>query len=100
MKEPTDKQKWAVDLILSNNKKLYKPDYTFEAYRDFIFEHSEEYERYKESERKWRESIRSFRKEKRRQYKWQHSYKGHSDFWKSADYSEAYDFFGGEHLYY
>lgn len=46
--EPTDKQKWAVELILSNNPTLDKPDFSFETYRDFISVHSEEYRRYKQ----------------------------------------------------
>ena len=98
--EPTDKQKWAVELILSNNPTLDKPDFSFEAYRAFISDHSEEYTRAKEVEKKRRVSIRSFCKEKDRQYKWQHSYQGHSNIWETDDYGDVDDFWGGEHLYY
>lgn len=47
-REPTEKQIWAVDLITTKNPNLKKPDFTFEAYRSFISEHQEEYEKYKQ----------------------------------------------------
>ena len=55
MNNPTDKQKWAVNLILANSD-YAEPEYNFEAYRDFIAEHSEEYERFK-AERKSAQNV-------------------------------------------
>ncbi len=48
MNEPTSKQIWAVETIINYSKNKYKePEYTFTAYRNFISEHFEEYQKCK-----------------------------------------------------
>lgn len=92
MKEPTDKQKWAVNLIINYSGGKYSfPNRDFESYRQFISDHAEEYVKAKEKNKLWREENRS------RQYNQQYK---NGSFWDGADYGDADDFWGGEHLYY
>lgn len=47
-REPTEKQQWAVNLILKYADNVFdKPEFDFDAYSQFIDDHREEYKRAK-----------------------------------------------------
>lgn len=98
MREPTVKQKWAVNLIIDYSGGKYNfPNRDFESYRQFISDHAEDYAQAKEKNKYWKAEFRSIREEKLRQHKRQHE---NRNFWEGVDYGDADDFWGGAHLYY